>query len=375
MMILTRPSLLTLCLTTIQISQAAHKMSFSRGVETLREHLASDLGFSTLPRINKANLSMTEYINKMEIYQKILRQSENIKRIQDEFQRHRFTTPSEHLLEMSEFFLLTDDVAKINFDLTEFDKLKFGSVLIKSAKLNLSLRRKDHFSILTKKATVIQIIDESSGEGTVVDSQDLNNDASDDILVSFDLTDTLQAWTMDGESQKGLKIEATGFQIVEKPGWPTLVVDAEFSLTRHRRSVLFPGWSREEDDVSGDRKCGGGATDNKCCRDDMMVNFKDLQGFDFILEPTEFNAFMCRGKCPARFRPLNDHSLLQSLMHIKQQRKKEEEEEEEGERIKRPCCVPAKLSSLPILHLDEQNPAKLKVTVWKSIIVTECACG
>ena len=198
---------------------------------------------------------MTEYINKMEIYQKILRQSENIKRIQDEFQRHRFTTPSEHLLEMSEFSLLTDDAAKINFDLTEFDKLKFGSVLIKSAKLNLSLRRKDHFSILTKKATVIQIIDESSGEGTVVDSQDLNtNDASDDILVSFDLTDTLQAWTMDGESQKGLKIEATGFQIVEKPGWPTLVVDAEFSLTRHRRSVLFPGWSREEDDVSGDRK-------------------------------------------------------------------------------------------------------------------------
>merc|ERR550517_2089211 len=175
---------------------------------------------------------------------------------------------------------------------------------------------------------------------------------SDDILVSFDLTDTLQAWTMDGESQKGLKIEATGFQIVEKPGWPTLVVDAEFSLTRHRRSVLFPGWSREEDDVSGDRKCGGGATDNKCCRDDMMVNFKDLQGFDFILEPTEFNAFMCRGKCPARFRPLNDHSLLQSLMHIKQQR----QEEGRHSRVKRPCCVPAKLSSLPILHLDEENP-------------------
>ena len=101
-----------------------------------------------------------------------------------------------------------------------------------------------------------------------------------------------------------------------------------------------------------------------------MVKFKDLQGFDFILEPTEFNAFMCRGKCPARFRPLNDHSLLQSLMHIKQQR------QEGGEgRVKRPCCVPAKLTSLPILHLDEENPAKLKVTVWKSIIVTECACG
>jgi len=254
MMTLTRPSVLALCLTTIQICQAAHKISFSRGVETLREHLASDLGFSTLPRINKANLSMTEYINKMEIYQTILRQSENIKRIQDEFQRHRFTTPSEHLLEMSQFSILADDAAKINFDLTEMDKLKFGSVLIKSAKLNMSLRRKDHFSILTKKAKVIQIIDESSSEGTVVDSQDLINDASDDILVSFDVTDTLQAWTMDGDSQKGFKIEAPGFEMVEKSGGPTLVVEAEFSLTRTRRSVLFTGWSREEDDVSGDQQ-------------------------------------------------------------------------------------------------------------------------
>ena len=318
----------------------------------------------------QANLSMTEYVKKMEIYQKIVRQSESIKRIQDEFQRHRFTTPSEHILKMSEFSMLEDDAAKINFDLTEFDKLKFGSVLIKSAKLNLNLRRRDHFSILTKKAKIIQIIDESSSEGTVVDSQDLINDASDDILVSFDVTDSLQAWTMDGESQKGFKIQAPGFEIVERSGWPTLLVDAEFSLTRHRRSALFPGWSGREDDISGPAKCGGGAADNKCCRDDMMVKFKDLQGFDFILEPTEFNAFMCRGKCPARFRPLNDHSLLQSLMHIKQQR------QEGGEgRVKRPCCVPAKLTSLPILHLDEENPAKLKVTVWKSIIVTECACG
>ena len=318
----------------------------------------------------QVNLSISEYVNKMEIYQKIVQQSENIKRIQEQFKHHKFTIPSEHILKMSDFSLLEDDTAKIYFDLTEFEKLKFGSVLIKSAKLNLNLRRKDHYAILTKRAKVTQIMEEKSSEGTVVDSKELINDDTDDLLVTFDVTDTLQAWLMDGDSQKGFKIETPGFQILDKSGSPALVVDAEFSLTRQKRSVLFPGFSRDDDDVSRE-ECGGGAADNKCCRDDMIVKFKDLQGFDFILEPSEFNAFMCRGKCPARFRPLNDHSLLQSLMHMKQQR----QEEGRHSRVKRPCCVPAKLSSLPILHLDEENPSKLKVTVWKSIIVTECACG
>ena len=103
----------------------------------------------------------------------------------------------------------------------------------------------------------------------------------------------------------------------------------------------------------------------------MPVNIQELEGFGFIYQPRVFDAAFCGGSCPPRYHPLNDHSLLQSLIHMKQQR----QEGNHQARVKRPCCVPAKLSSLPILHLDEENPTKLKVTVWKSIIVTECACG
>ena len=31
----------------------------------------------------------------------------------------------------------------------------------------------------------------------------------------------------------------------------------------------------------------------------------------FIFQPEEFDASHCRGRCPPRYHPLNDHSLLQ----------------------------------------------------------------
>jgi hypothetical protein len=99
----------------------------------------------------------------------------------------------------------------------------------------------------------------------------------------------------------------------------------------------------------------------------MLVDLTKLQGFDFIFEPLTFNAYMCAGRCPARFLPLTDHSLLQSLLHL--------QGGTGGPRVRRPCCVPSAYQSLNILHLDPANSAKLKVTSWKSVIVTQCACG
>ena len=323
----------------------------------------------------QANLSRTEYVSKMEIYQKVVQQTERIKRLQEEFKHLKFKSRSEHQLKLSDWKVLEDRRVRLNFDLREFDKLRFGSTLVTSAKLNVKLRRREEerFSMQTKKAKVIQIMTENLAEGTVVDTQDLINEEEDEVVISFDVTDTLQTWLLQEDTNAGLVVEAPGWDLLDPAHSPALSVQSEFSLTRHRRSALFPGFSRPAEDDNSGRVCGG-AGDHKCCRDDMVVKFRDLQGFNFILEPVEFNAFMCRGKCPARFRPLNDHSLLQSLLHMKQAR--QEGERESGQaRVKRPCCVPAKLSSLPILHLDEENPTKLKVTVWKSIIVTECACG
>ena len=105
----------------------------------------------------------------------------------------------------------------------------------------------------------------------------------------------------------------------------------------------------------------------------MKVKLDDLEGFDFIYMPREFDASLCRGMCPPRYRPMNDHSLLQSLMFIKSDRTARKS----GRRskIKTPCCSPSKFESLDILHLDAADPTRLKVTNWKNIKVSQCACA
>ena len=101
----------------------------------------------------------------------------------------------------------------------------------------------------------------------------------------------------------------------------------------------------------------------RCCRHKMEVVFKELPGYEFIVQPYRFDAGYCKGSCPYRYNPANHHASLQSL--IWRQKK--------GGAPK-PCCAPSKLEQLDIIHIDEDDPNKLKVTTWSNMKVLECAC-
>ena len=111
----------------------------------------------------------------------------------------------------------------------------------------------------------------------------------------------------------------------------------------------------------------------------MPVKIKELSGFGFVYQPKRFDAAFCAGRCPARYHPFNDHSLIQSLVHIKTKREAkramEAGDDVVPDKVKTPCCSPAQFENLDILHLDESNVRKLRVTNWKNIIVSECACA
>ena len=87
----------------------------------------------------------------------------------------------------------------------------------------------------------------------------------------------------------------------------------------------------------------------------------------FIFQPRIFDAHLCRGRCPPRFNMANDHAMLQSIMHLKTRH-------QIHGKIPKPCCVGRKFRPLDILHVDDLDPTKLKVTRWKDVIVTECGC-
>ena len=81
--------------------------------------------------------------------------------------------------------------------------------------------------------------------------------------------------------------------------------------------------------ASREKREAEGECTSKCCSRPMKVNirfltkefshasgetktfFRKLEGFSFIFQPEEFDASHCRGRCPPRYHPLNDHSLLQ----------------------------------------------------------------
>lgn len=103
---------------------------------------------------------------------------------------------------------------------------------------------------------------------------------------------------------------------------------------------------------------------HKCCRHAMEVVFKEIKEFQFIIQPKIFDAGYCRGKCPARYNPAHHHALLQSLIWKIDKNK-----------APRPCCAPTKLIELEILHVDEEDNSKLKVSTWSDMRVLECACS
>lgn len=103
---------------------------------------------------------------------------------------------------------------------------------------------------------------------------------------------------------------------------------------------------------------------DKCCRRQLKVQFKDVAGLDFVIQPKSFDAGYCEGSCPTAYNPAHEHAVLQGRLA------------DSGKyQIPRPCCAAAVLSDVDVLHVDEEDNTKLKVTTFKNMRVLQCACS
>ncbi|XP_057334152.1 bone morphogenetic protein 4 [Microplitis mediator] len=180
--------------------------------------------------------------------------------------------------------------------------------------------------------------------------------------IELDTTETATYWHEGLDDNLGLELR------LENPrGGNVLFSDPVFNVfttsgrgySRRRRSApeqLMSLHKGRRTECRGDNK--------KCCRHEMTVIFKDIKGFEFIVQPKNFDAGYCKGRCPPRYNPAHHHALLQSLIWKEDKRK-----------APRPCCAPSKLAELEILYFDENDPTKLKVSSWKNMRVLECACS
>lgn len=322
--------------------------------DDIRSKIIKHLGMKHLPDMKHANVSSTEYQRMLSVYRQSVRQTEALRTLREHFDTHlqqteRFNnivlySDSKHKRRKRSSINASNRIERIHFNSSIFPRL----TLVSSATLSVQLHLPGVGGEC--KVTAVQAVDGS--DGITLDTVT----SSDDKIVILDITHAVQAWVLDDSSNKGVVLVSEGCKVTSGD-------TAEIHL------LVEQVKSRQKRSQERRRK----KQPKKCRIRPMNVRFEDLAGFDFIYMPREFDASFCKGKCPPRYQPMNDHSLLQSLMYIKSSR--EAFKSGEKSKIKKPCCSPSQFESLDILHLDEADPTRLKVTNWKNIRVSQCACA
>ncbi|KFQ07691.1 Bone morphogenetic protein 7, partial [Haliaeetus albicilla] len=102
-----------------------------------------------------------------------------------------------------------------------------------------------------------------------------------------------------------------------------------------------------------------------CHRRELYVDFRAIGWSGWIIYPSGYNAFYCRGSC---LFPLGEglnatnHATVQSIVHTLKL----------SQDVSTPCCVPDELKSLSLLYFDDKENVVLKN--YKDMVATRCGC-
>ncbi|KAM7047528.1 bone morphogenetic protein 7-like [Acridotheres tristis] len=102
-----------------------------------------------------------------------------------------------------------------------------------------------------------------------------------------------------------------------------------------------------------------------CHRRELYVDFHAIGWSGWIIHPSGYNAFYCRGSC---IFPLGEslnatnHATVQSIVYTLKL----------SQDVSMPCCVPDELKSLNLLYFDDKQNVVLKN--YKDMVATRCGC-
>ncbi len=129
----------------------------------------------------------------------------------------------------------------------------------------------------------------------------------------------------------------------------------EMLLTQTRSNLIY-------DDGSRVRRS---AKTEDCRKAEMYVNFKDIGWDSFVLAPSGYQAFTCRGACNyplAREVTPTKHAIVQTLLNLKS-----------PQRASQACCVPTELKPISLLYENENGVVVLN-NKYEGMVVKECGC-
>lgn len=200
--------------------------------------------------------------------------------------------------------------------------------------------------------------------------------------IQLDLTSTVNKWLSEREptlsidiycescSKYGLKVVSqhdSANQNEESKNSPTLNIVGSVVRTKRKTGHKKHGQMEEAKDyaITQPRKtfCRQDG-DKKCCRHKWEIDFKELGGYDYIIQPRNFDAGYCDGTCPYKYNVANNHAFFQSLAR----------HQLKHSNVPNVCCAPTRLVDMEVLHIDETDHTRLKVTTMKKMRVMKCSC-
>ncbi|XP_056350797.1 bone morphogenetic protein 2-like [Oenanthe melanoleuca] len=208
----------------------------------------------------------------------------------------------------------------------------------------------------------------------------------------FNVTQTVSKWVGNSSSNHGFWIRTTH---VSKNGMEHDVVtfaksQGSFQESRNALLILFTNSNKrrshsfvpsaaksEAGRVSHepDVESSSGSTSRRaraarsplaaCHRRELYVDFHAIGWSGWIIHPSGYNAFYCRGSC---IFPLGEslnatnHATVQSIVYTLKL----------SQDVSMPCCVPDELKSLNLLYFDDKQNVVLKN--YKDMVATRCGC-
>eukprot|EP00062_Callorhinchus_milii_P024520 gi/632984507/ref/XP_007909173.1/ PREDICTED: bone morphogenetic protein 10 isoform X1 [Callorhinchus milii] len=129
----------------------------------------------------------------------------------------------------------------------------------------------------------------------------------------------------------------------------------EGALLQRRSNMLYDTSSRTRRN----------AKRNYCKRSPLYVEFKEIGWDSWIIAPTGYEAYECKGLC---YYPLTEqvtptqHAIVQTLVN-----------HHNPKVAAKACCVPTKLEPISILYLDDAGVVTYKFK-YEGMMVAECGC-
>lgn len=196
-------------------------------------------------------------------------------------------------------------------------------------------------------------------------------DARQEGVQKFDVVEAVQRWIVEPHTNHGLlvTIEAVSKEssntvdtthirlrrsLEDDSEWskqqPLLVVHTSDTQTRHRSKRSAVQKHKKGRSV--------------CRRERLYVDFRRVGWDDWIVAPSGYDAYFCKGDCPF---PLPDrlnatnHAVVQTLVNSRY-----------PDRVPKACCVPTELSPISMLYMDDDDKFVLKN--HQNMVVEGCGC-